>query len=153
MAVESTNSQLKLDADIAVMQRQLDGQKAEGELQLIALRNELVERAIRGLVGRNPVLTGESRGDWKAFVNSMGAERVHNPELLDPDGSSTIREMEAVLHSAPTYCEIWLSNVTPYIVLLEEGRSDKSPDGILRSTVQELTAVLRSQRNLALVAT
>jgi hypothetical protein len=103
----------------------------------LLLHKKIAFQAIHGIVMKNPVLTGRSKGNWQA---SIGEPAQGNLDAIDKDGAATISRCIASLEGLKPYEIIYISNNVPYIVHLEEGSSQQAPAGMVAVTVEELKA-------------
>lgn len=84
---------------------------------------------------------GAARANWQ-YSNGQIADSVLN--LIDANGSLTIKKIEAGLKSSPASSVHWISNNLPYIKRLEEGYSTQAPQGMLRLTVIDFKDTVES---------
>lgn len=83
-----------------------------------------------------PVLTGRARGNW---YPSIGApSNAEDPEVRDKSGTQAIGRLSATVAGAMLGDVIWFTNNLPYILELENGRSNKSPDGMVDVNVERV---------------
>lgn len=105
-----------------------------------ALKREVAGELLEGAVERTPVLTGFHRGQWGVSLDVPFTGR----RPPDKDGSATIAAGKAVIAGArPSgghIPDIHIGNNGPAIGDLENGTSDKAPQGILGITVEEVRA-------------
>ncbi len=99
------------------------------------MQKKIVLEALRRLVMRTPVDTGRARGNWQVTIDQPAESQL---DVTDPDGDPTIHKGMAVLAGLPDATVVWISNNVDYIEFLEQGGSQKSPEGMLAVTVAEL---------------
>lgn len=97
---------------------------------------------LRGVVFKNPVKTGLSRGNWIVKLDSP----VKTPkDKLDKQGSMTVNAGMGVISGArPMHQIIYLTNLISYIGLLENGHSKQAPSGMVELTLNELKMKVES---------
>lgn len=92
---------------------------------------EVFSRVIR----RSPVDTGRFRGNWQ--INQRG----FTESKFDPSGQVTIAAVTADVEQSEVGGIISLINNLPYAERLEFGHSGQAPEGMVRLTAQEFSAI------------
>lgn len=94
------------------------------------------------IVKATPVGTGRAKGNW---IPSSGTPVYDfDPERKDKDGSSTLAKMSSILESHKEGESIFITNSTPYILMLEYGWSKKAPNGMVRISVNSIKASMQN---------
>jgi hypothetical protein len=112
-----------------------DSEEIVGHLEGVVKKRKLqvTKQLFDGIVMRTPVLSGSARASWRVSVGR-------------PDLGRTINEAQSFvlgppsfpLAEIPLYTKVFISNTTPYIVLLEYGWSKQAPAGMVRVTLASL---------------
>ena len=100
----------------------------------------LAREVLRGVVERTPVASGRARANWQV---SLSAPVNGVLDARDPSGSETIARGNAVINSAEPFGRLWITNALNYAEVLENGRSDQAPRGMVRATLASLSAAGR----------
>ena len=104
--------------------------------------------ALTRLVRKTPVDTGRARGNWQVSIGSPLVD--YDDEKKDPSGGeaettsggmSVIMAGQGKMKDAPLDSVIWITNNVPYIEILDSGRSNQAPTGMLDSTMIELQSM------------
>lgn len=97
-------------------------------------------RALEMVVARTPVLTGKARANWFVQIGGAGVEITTE---VDKTGAVTIARGASVIGTYKQqigFPVITMYNNQPYIGRLEDGYSNKSPEGMVAVTIAELQA-------------
>ena len=94
----------------------------------------------------NPVLTGHSRHNWIVSINEQWREEVEGVYKEDGDTHDPLTgeeklhwdTMRRAFMSLPLGQTIWICNNAPYIERLEDGYSQKAPQGMVKVTLNSL---------------
>lgn len=108
---------------------------------------KIAMQVLRGVVMKTPVDTGRARSNWHV---SLSAPDLSEREAYAPgsglglgeggNAAATITAGSATIETAPAYGMIYLSNGLPYIMRLETGWSQQAPAGMVKMTLDEVTA-------------
>lgn len=94
------------------------------------------------VVKRSPVLTGRFRANWITQINSAPSETTSK---TDKSGSKAIRDANNTITRAKLGDSIFLVNNLPYAQVLEDGRSDQAPFGMVKVTVAEFKQAVAAE--------
>jgi hypothetical protein len=100
-----------------------------------AVRAKSIEIFAR-ILDRTPVLTGNAQANWHITMDVPSDS--YWPKLTQVDYASQFGALN-VLHNVKQFKMIFIQNNTPYIGDLEYGSSLKSPEGMVRVTVAEMS--------------
>lgn len=93
-----------------------------------------------------PVDTGRLRANWNVSFGS--ADESVNEDASDKakskTSSSTCKKAEEKIKADKTYMAIFLTNNMPYVKGIEYGRSQKSPQGMVRMNIALYNMFLRN---------
>ncbi|HSW46498.1 MAG TPA: hypothetical protein VLM89_13100 [Phycisphaerae bacterium] len=106
--------------------------------KVAALERKVALEGLRRLVMKTPVDTGRARGGWQAAIGRYPAGQT---DRKDRAGEGTIQAGAAVIEGIKTPVKCVLANNVEYIERLEHGGSQQAPNGMLRLTVDELSAM------------
>ena len=98
-------------------------------------------KALSLLVYKSPVDEGVFRANWNAGINKL--DESYNLEYTNAQGAKS--KGEGRIGSVDSGDEINLSNALPYAMRLEYGYSSQAPEGMVRTTLTELTFWLKAQ--------
>lgn len=93
--------------------------------------------AFKRIILRTPVDTGRARANWGVKVGSPVTYQI---ESEDKSGSATLSAASDGTLSWDCEGSIFLTNNLPYIGQLEYGSSKQAPSGMVRITMEEMTA-------------
>jgi len=94
----------------------------------------------RRIIVKTPWKTGRARASWTIAVNEP--DRTVMPEgnyrvaQSNPEGMASAKGNAALAKLQP-YEPVWISNNLPYIEALEQGHSQKAPEGMVGLAIQE----------------
>lgn len=88
----------------------------------------------QSVVVKTPVDTGRARGNW---VFGAGSPDISTTENTDKSGAKTISKMVGQIGRTGAGGVTYITNSLPYIERLENGWSDKAPNGMIGLTVRE----------------
>jgi len=111
--------------------------KTERKMDL-AVRKIALEM-FRRIILKSPVLSGRFRGNWQLAIGSVPNGTL---ELDDKTGTATIAKGAATALGANAGDTIYFANNLPYARRLEEGYSQKAPNGMVALTIQEFQSVV-----------
>lgn len=114
---------------------ELDAEMEAFEGKIRETKAEIALEGYSGVVEKTPIDTGFARNNWFAEVGD-GATRETN------GGSGGPSAAEAVVQS-DTYDAITIANGAEYIGVLESGRSQQAPNGMVEVTLAELQTKFR----------
>lgn len=127
----STNQQFKADLTEFIKRANVN---AETVIRKVALD------LLSGIVGRSPVLTGRFRGSWVVQRDLSPVD----PATLSKSGASTITRGAAEVGSFKVGENRYIVNFLPYSIVLEDGGSDQSPNGMVKITVEEFQTYINN---------
>jgi len=120
--------------------------------EITASAQNLVEQIFLGLkevppIG-TPVLTGWARAGWRVSLNSPTAGEVGLTGNPGPAETKSKRSLKAFLSrkTLSKVSSIFIDNRVPYISLLNEGTSTKSPPAFIEMAIQRGIALTRKKR-------
>ena len=111
--------------------------KTERKMDL-AVRKIALEM-FRRIILKSPVLSGRFRGNWQLAIGSVPNGTL---ELDDKTGTATIAKGAATVMGINAGDTIYFANNLPYARRLEEGYSQKAPNGMVALTIQEFQSVV-----------
>ena len=94
--------------------------------------------AFSGCIMMSPVDSGRFRGNWQTAVGSAPSGTV---ELLDPSGNTVIAQAAGAVAGMQIGDVIYMANNLPYAQRLEDGYSQRAPNGMVRLTVQRFQPI------------
>ena len=104
--------------------------------QFILFHKVIAIKALRGIVLKTPVDTGRARGNWIVTINVPAEDVI---EDRDKRGGTTLRKGVAEIGGLDLPFQIiFITNNLEYISFLEEGSSDKAPEGMVAVTITAL---------------
>ena len=115
-----------------------DAARAVPNELLSVFHRKIALDALTGIVDNNPVLTGQSRGNWQVS-NGSPVEGILN--TTDKDGARTKANGNAIINQSTPFGVIYITNNLPYIIPLEEGSSGKAPEGMVAITLDRLSEI------------
>lgn len=93
------------------------------------------------IIADTPVLTGRLRGEWQT-TKSTPAQSEAGRFQIAKTGEAT-QEVHSTIDKPGLY---YLTNLMPYAYAIEfDGRSDKSPEGMVRRNVLRIHSILKGQ--------
>jgi len=104
----------------------------------LAVRKIALEM-FRRIILKSPVLSGRFRGNWQLAIGSVPNGTL---ELDDKTGTATIAKGAATVMGINAGDTIYFANNLPYARRLEEGYSQKAPNGMVALTIQEFQSVV-----------
>jgi len=119
----------------------------EAQLRMFeAKTTDKMERAVRqitldafsGCIDMSPVDSGRFKGNWQTAVGSVPTGAV---ELLDPDGNTVIAQAAGAVGGMQIGDVIYMANNLPYAQRLEDGYSQRAPNGMVKLTVQRFQPI------------
>lgn len=102
---------------------------------------QIAKQIYTGIVMRTPVRTGSLRASWRAAVGAPDLSKVTHKDPNSPLAAPTFP-----LTSIPAYSKVYISNSHKYVLPIEYGWSDKSPQGMVRVTLASLGIGLHVRR-------
>lgn len=93
------------------------------------------------IIQDTPVDTGRLKGNWQVGINTLPGGETNN---LDPDGGETVHNCIEVLGGFKFGDYVFFVNNAPYAELIEYGRSDKAPYGMVRINIVNFDAICDS---------
>jgi hypothetical protein len=104
------------------------------------IRRKIILEVLRGVVKRTPVDSGRARGNWQASISKPISREV---DRKDKTGSSTVSEESGTVQSSSPDDTLYLTNNVPYILILEDGRSNQAPNGMLKVTLAQFPYIVK----------
>lgn len=111
--------------------------KAKGDIDLVVRKVAL--DMFRRVIMKSPVDTGRFKGNWLVAIGSIPDGTI---EINDKSGAATISRVTAAALELRAGQIIYLINNLEYATALEYGHSKQAPAGMVRTTVQEFSAVV-----------
>lgn len=131
-------------SDVTTFNRQLDRFLKDAGIEFVQFQKKVSFEIFAGVVKKTPVRTGWAQNNWNIAVGRV--DLTVTPEPLgaaSSGGFDALRKMEDV--DIDRIGEtVYISNNLPYIVYLEEGSSDRAPNGMVRVTVAEVQTQVNS---------
>jgi hypothetical protein len=109
------------------------------EEQVVLAQKKIVLDLLRKVIRRTPVDTGRARGNWQVSIDFPATGEL---EVLHENAHTIFARGNAAIKKLPPYKIVWLTNNVSYIVALENGHSKRSPEGMLRVSLAEITEEL-----------
>lgn len=122
------------------------------EEQLVLLHKKIVIELLHGVLMKTPVKTGRAKNNWQVGIGSapdsvMGPIVRTNKHKIAADQSAKSAEAQRraqararpIIERIKAYQLVWLVNNADYISFLENGSSKQAPNGMLATTIAELT--------------
>ncbi len=97
--------------------------------------------SLRRIVIKTPVDTGTARANWNVYFGVYQTE--FDPNKQDKSGGATISSAGMKAMSATAGVDLFISNSCPYIGKLEYGYSRQRPEGMVRTTAQEIHTLIQ----------
>lgn len=121
----------------------LDLEKAfqdEVERPVLLIAKKLAMEALRRVVLKSPVDTGQFRGNWNVAHGSkdLSVKLGH----FDKVGGDTIARGIKVIQAQTKPGIVWVSNNLEYAEALENGHSKQAPAGMVGVTYAELSTIV-----------
>jgi len=91
------------------------------------------------IVLRTPVDTGRAQNNWFVGIDSA---KVKTTEETNESEMAIIADAQAEISQADAEDTIYITNNLSYILGLEHGRSDQSPQGMVKLTVAEFRNIV-----------
>ena len=92
-----------------------------------------------GIVRDTPVDTGRARGNWQTDVGAPAESEI---DRIDKAGSAAMAEIQAKTPEGAGQVT-FLANNLPYVILLENGSSQKAPEGMVRRNMLRIASNLK----------
>lgn len=115
---------------------------AKLKLGLLDAFQATVEEAAGRMIDRVPVKTGRAKASIYVVANSSDAPVT---EETDPDGGSTKARAAADAKKLEIGDSANITSNLPYIELLENGSSEKAPEGFMKVTRVEVQGIFDRQ--------
>lgn len=93
------------------------------------------------IVLRTPVKSGRLRGNWQTQINSAPDSML---DVEDKTGSGVINEAFKKMAKVKLGDSIFFINNLPYALPIEDGSSLQAPAGMVKVTVAEFKAIVRT---------
>ena len=107
---------------------------------LIKAQRKIAMDLLRKIVKYTPVDTGRARGNWQVTIAAPAEGEVKKEKNRGPVNARG----RAVLNGLDKPFQIvYLTNNVPYIVNLENGHSQNSPNGMVRLSMSEVLEELK----------
>ncbi len=104
-------------------------------------RRAICVELFKSVVMNTPVDTGRARGNWQMSPN---VPKSNTTDRLSPSFSTVIsQEMNNVGKLGDS---VHMTNNLPYIQRLEYGYSGKAPEGMVRKSVERISALIRNRK-------
>lgn len=100
-------------------------------------------QALRGVVLKTPVDTGRARANWQTTIGTPASGELDRQDKSDTNSNIAIAQGSQVVEAAQPFSVIWLTNNLPYIERLENGYSQQAPNGMVSTTVTEISSQFR----------
>lgn len=113
--------------------------KAKGNIDLV-VRKVALEMFSR-VIQKSPVSTGRFKGNWQVAIGNIPYGTL---DLTDPSGTATMSAVDAAVLGLKAGDIIYLVNNLSYAERLEYGWSKQAPQGMVRTTIQEFSAVVQA---------
>ena len=87
------------------------------------------------IVSKNPVLTGRSQNNWQVAVDTKAGDTIIEGDRSE---GAIVADGLSDLAAVKPFSQILLYNNVEYIVALEEGSSDRAPEGMVAISILEV---------------
>ena len=88
------------------------------------------------IIKRTPVKTGRLRGNWQAELNRIPTGDV------DTKGNAALSGAAQTTGKAKITDSVYLVNNLPYAGVIENGRSNQAPAGMVKVTIAEFKSIV-----------
>jgi hypothetical protein len=92
------------------------------------------------VINDTPVLTGRARANWQPALNRQTQGTL---EAEDKHGSATVAKVDETVSGLKLGDTFTLMNNLPYIMALEDGSSQKAPNGMVKRNVVRFPGVVK----------
>lgn len=111
--------------------------KKAGDKADLVVRKTALELQ-KSMIQMSPVDTGRFKGNWQCGIGAINATNT------DAANSDALGRTGAVLEGWKAGQTIWLTNSMVYANRLEYGWSKQAPGGVVRLTVQDFSAKVKT---------
>lgn len=115
---------------------------AKSSAKAQSVRRGVALKLFGAVVLDTPVLTGRARGNWRF---SIGAANTDTIDRVDPSGQIVMQEIVTGVAQSTGDVSVTLANGLPYIERLENGYSDKAPEGMVRKNVTRFQQLVQAE--------
>lgn len=84
------------------------------------------------LVESTPVMTGQARTNWRAYLNENEGEQLPPPDNAESGMSAAKAQAASVINQAPANATIYIVNRAQHIQKLNQGWSVQAPSEFVR---------------------
>lgn len=114
----------------------LDKFAKQVNLDVVTVVKKLALDIFADIVSGTPVDTGRAMNNWNISIGSI--DRSTTEKGGNPRSISTAKQGNAFrkLSSLQPFQKVWISNHLPYIGFLEDGSSDKAPNGWVEASIR-----------------
>lgn len=92
------------------------------------------------VITATPVDTGAARGNWLAAYGTVDTST--NESTADRAGQQAIGRLQVEINGFKPGTVFFFTNSLPYIRGLEDGRSDQSPSGMIKTNVADWQGIV-----------
>ena len=114
------------------------GAKTADKIQMT--RRGVTLKLFGAVILDTPVLTGRARANWRI---QEGQPQLAVVDREDKSGGVALKEVETAVQASSGDTTIYLANNLPYIKRLEEGYSQKAPEGMVRRNVARFARLIQ----------
>lgn len=130
--------------DLATFNKQINRFLQESEIDFITFQKKVSFEIFAGVIKKTPVRTGWAQNSWNISVGSVDTSVPAEPEgNASPAAFGALAKMQGVRLSKVGQI-VYISNNLSYILPLEEGSSDRAPNGMVKVTISEVQSQVNS---------
>ncbi len=101
------------------------------------------------LVDSTPVMTGQARTNWRAYLNEQEGEQLPQPDSASAGMSAAKSQIQSAVMQAPQGATIYIVNRAQHIQKLNQGWSMQAPSEFVRiAAMRAALAVAGKDKNL-----
>lgn len=132
--------------DLAAFNKQINRFLQESEIDFITFQKKVSFEIFAGVIKKTPVRTGWAQNSWNISVGSVDLTVTPEPE----GGAANLAPLFTTLAKVQDIRVdrvgqiIYISNNLSYILPLEEGSSDRAPNGMVKVTISEVQSQVNS---------
>ena len=110
------------------------------EEEVVRVTKKLALEALKRVIQKSPVKTGQFRGNWNVSVEDRDEKTTTD---RDPEGTKALLRGIATINGLGKARPIFVTNALPYAMRLENGYSKQAPLGMVAVTFAELQSIAR----------
>ena len=143
---------MSIESELRKFQSQL---RKEADLADAAGRKFVADASVdllRRLVSRTPLRTGHARGNWQATEGTPASQEIPKdrstsmgPQEVIAAGAAKIKTALKPSKRRRRIPNLFISNLVPYVEILETGTSSQAPNGWIAISILESEAAFASR--------